>query len=155
MNTFSIIIFAILCGLLIMKHFYIAKDEDSRWSIQYWDRITSTLFIILFMTVGYKYLPEIYFKITSLLLGLFIYLFAIPISAPKNTRWTEANRPAEENEYNIYFRGRFRWNAVKLYFTPIDKGHVGTQYFVINWLKGWGTILMTGVIPELLKLLGK
>lgn len=152
MNYVMIISMILLCALLAIKRFYIARSPAAKLSVQYWDRITSTLAIIVLLSTGYIYLPGIYFKIGSLILGLFIYLCATPIAATKKTRWTDITEFDSNPEYSLFSRGRFNWNTVKLYFTPIKANHCGTQWHVINLLKGCGTILMTGVIPELLSL---
>ena len=149
----GIISAVILLSLLAFKRFYIATDKALRITLQYWDRCTASLAIISFISLGFVFIAEPYFKISTLLFGLFLYLMAKTISGTQLTRWSDATEFDANPNKNIYCRGRFQFRAIKLYFSKSAAQQSGTQYFVICWLKAWGTILMTGVIPELLYLI--
>lgn len=136
--------------LLLFKRFYLARDNAARSKIQYLDCITSNLAIITFIALGFVFFGQHTYKIATLLFGLFIYLGAKEISGTKLTRWSGTTQFDANPNKCIFFRGRLQPEAIKLYFTRSGLAQSGTQYFVIGWLKCWGTILMTGVIPELL-----
>ena len=64
----GIISSVILLSLLAFKRFYIATDKALRITLQYWDRCTSNLAIISFISLGF-----VFIAVMPILIKIFIF----------------------------------------------------------------------------------
>lgn len=149
-TIFDYFIFGAFIFIMLFKRIIQGNKKISDYKkVQYFDRVTLLMSAYMVLRILYWCFCENTVKIISMIFGIVYYLCArcITNTALSVSEQTEFDA---NPEYNLYFRGEWQIKqAIKLYFSPLKQGRPGTQYYCMELSKAIGTILMTGVIPEL------